>query len=272
MFKQTGGMMRLLFVLLLALAIAGCGGGTGTTTQSSGGTPTPAPTPTANIQGSWEVAATSSQPSIALPLTFVETNLTQASGSSSFSSVSNQTAIFSTNTSVTLALIGSCTGSITQSVSGTINGTSISGTFTEGSGAVFAFTGTLNAAGTSFNGTYNTQTATANCTDQGTFVATKASPLSGTYAGTLTFSDGTINTLTITVNTQSNNTVTATGTITGPDAGTISVSGTVIGDVADVIGTETPGGAIHIYGWLHNGNLYIADVNASLILGFLTKQ
>ena len=264
--------MRLLFVLLLVLAIGGCGGGTGTTTQSSGGTPTPTPTPTANVQGSWEVAATSSQPS-ALPLTFVETNLTQASGSNSFSSVSNHTAIFSTNTSVTLAVIGSCTGSITQAVSGTINGTSISGTFTEGSGAVFAFTGTLNAAGTSFNGTYSTQTATANCTDQGTFVATKASPLSGTYGpGALTFSDGTINTLTITINAQSDNTVTATGTITGPDAGTVSVGGTVIGDVADVTGTETPGGAIHIYGWLHNGNLYIADVNASLILGFLTKQ
>lgn len=265
--------MRLLFVLLLALATASCGGGSGTTTQSSGGTPTPTATPTANLQGAWEVAATSSQPSMALPLTFVETNLTQASGSNSFSSVSNQTAIFSTNTSVTLAVIGSCTGSKTQSVSGVINGTSISGTFTEGSGAVFAFTGTLNAAGTSFNGTYNTQTATANCIDQGTFVATKASPLSGTYGpGALTFSDGTVNTLTITVNAQTNNTVTATGTITGPDAGTVSVSGTVVGDVADVSGTETPGGAIHIYGWLHNGNLYIADVNASLILGFLTKQ
>jgi hypothetical protein len=268
MFRQTKETMKLLFVSLLALAIAGCGGGAGTTTQSSGATPTQ----TANIQGSWEVAATSSQPSIALPLTFVETNLTQASGSNSFSSVSSQTTIFSTNTSVTLAVIGSCTGSVTQSVSGTINGTSISGTFTEGSGAVFAFTGTLNAAGTSFNGTYNTETATANCTDQGTFVATKASPLSGTYAGTLEFSDGTINTLTLTVNSQSNNTVTATGTISGPDAGTISVGGTVLGDVADVTGIETPGGAIHIYGWLHNGNLYIADVNASLILGFLTKQ
>src|SRR5438874_10038232 len=83
--NMFGGTMRLLFVLLLALVIASCGGGNGTTTQSSGGTPTPTPTPTANIQGSWEVAATSSQQSIALPLTFVETNLTQASGSNSFS-------------------------------------------------------------------------------------------------------------------------------------------------------------------------------------------
>jgi hypothetical protein len=263
--------------LLLVFAIAGCGGGTGATTQSSGGTPTPTPAPTANVNGDWEVAATSTQsPAPALPLTFVETNFTQASGSTSFSSVTNQTAIFSTNNSVTLALVGTCTGAI-PSVSGTVNGSSISGTFSEGS-EIVSFTGTLNSAGTSFTGTYQTQTVGSGCTsDQGTFVANQATSLSGSYSGSLTFSDLTVNTLALTVTTGNSNAVNAIGTITGPDAGTVTVNGTVIGNVANVTGTETftngsPNVSIHIYGWLHNGNLYIADVNASSILGFLTKQ
>jgi hypothetical protein len=271
--RRTGMQCKLVVLLaILTIVLAGCGGNSGTVSN-----PTPTPTPSAeNLTGDWEVSATSTA-GTALPLTFVETNLTQASGSTSFASAANQTAIFSTNSSVTLALIGGCgtNNGTAQSVQGSISGSAISGTFTEQSGATFSFTGTLNAAQNSFTGTYSG--TSAGCSDSGTFVATVASPLSGSYSGSLVFSDGTTNTLSLSVTANSSNTVSATGTITGPDGGTVNVSGTVVGDVAVAQGTETftngnPNSSVSVYAWLHNGQLFIADVTTSTILGSLTKH
>jgi hypothetical protein len=151
------------------------------------------------------------------------------------------------------------------------NGTQISGTTTTCYGTT-AFSGTISNS----NSIVGTYTSSAGCSSgnqcaSGTFTAQKAAALSGTYAGALGFADGTVENVSVSVSEQSDQSVTVNGTVTGVDAGLISLSGYVIGNASAVQGTVS-GQASSLYAWRHGNSLYLIDRNLGGLVGQLSKQ
>jgi hypothetical protein len=105
----------------------------------------------------------------------------------------------------------------------------------------------------------------------GTVTAQKIAALSGNYSGTLNFSDGTVDNVSVTVSETSDQSVTVNGTVTGADAGSISLSGYVVGNAAAVQGTVS-GQASSLYAWCHSNYLYVMNQNTWGLLGQLSKQ
>ena len=122
--------------------------------------------------------------------------------------------------------------------SGSANGTQVSGTVTTCYGTA-TFSG-AESNNDSMTGTYQ---SSAGCgpsgiqCNSGAFTAQKVSPPNGSYSGTLQFADGTSEDINVTASTDSTGMVSVTGTVTGPDAGSISLSGSAIGASASVSGT-----------------------------------
>jgi hypothetical protein len=109
--------------------------------------------------------------------------------------------------------------------------------------------------------------------DAGTFVATKALPLSGTYSGQLTFPDGSLETMNLTTTEDSTFKITVTGTATGGSQdGPIALAGTVTGNLARLQSSTTglvfSGFAL----WnAANQKLYVVDDN-DYLYGTLSRQ
>ena len=152
------------------------------------------------------------------------------------------------------------------------NGNQISGTTTTCYGTA-AFSGTISNS----NSIVGTYTSSAGCGPSGnqcvsgTFIAQKAAALAGNYSGALNFSDGTVDNVSVTVSETSGQSVTATGTVTGADAGSINLSGYVVGNAAAVQGTVS-GQSSSLYAWSHSNYLYVVDQNTGGLLGQLSKQ
>lgn len=195
-------------------------------------------TPTHDFSGSWEVVATSTINSGVI--SYVEFNATQ--------SANNLTApvqefILGTSAGVRGNCFAVAPGNPQGDVSATINGSSITGTFSEigpqGS-ASFSIQAPL-TSDTSFSGNFSGTKNSPGCVDSGTFVATKATPLSGSYGGMLTYPDGTQEMMSLTATEDSAYDLTVYGAATGgSENGPIALSGTVTGNLARLHSTTVP--------------------------------
>ena len=155
---------------LICLLAASCGSGSQPSNQGQGSTQP-------SLQGSWEVILPNAGPNGEdgyLELTFA-----QAGNSVSTSQVES---FFYGGASQSYFY---CYPTDIQTASATLSGTSVSGTVTTCSGTA-AFTGTI--SGSTMYGAYKDTVGTLG---SGSFTASKTSPISGTYSGTLTFLDST---------------------------------------------------------------------------------
>ena len=155
-------------------------------------------------------------------------------------------------------MLGNCLGVIPGNPQGqvvaTVGSDNIQGTFTEtdpaGETATFVINAPLSSA-TTFSGTYGPSgSMPAGCSDVGNYVATKTSSLSGNYAGSLTYPDGSHETVSVTMTEDSAYNVTATGTATGGmQDGPINLTGTVTGNLAVLHGTDKSGNPLTLFAW-----------------------
>jgi hypothetical protein len=206
-------------VTLLSTAIAiGCGGGTAQSTQ-------PIQPTTPNLTGQWEVIATSSEGQAG---NLIEASL-QSNGASNQYADAGEEPYLILGLTLTRDATGTCSlGNISLSISGDNVQYTIGGT---------------NAAGT---GTYNTNTITGTysqpspCADRGSFAATEISPLTGTYAGSLIFIDGNVDSVTATLTsstTNFNSGFSASLQVTGDDNGSTTLGGFQAGAIFSAGGT-----------------------------------
>jgi hypothetical protein len=214
------------FWCVVSLMLVGCGGGSGHSGSSnpSGGS-------TQSIQGSWEIVATS----ITLPglQSFIEADLTQSGNN--LSAGSKQLLILTVQGG--MANVDLCSTQL--SASGSLNGTALTGTLTEGSQSV-RITGTLSGDGKSATGTYQSDAGGCTQGDSGTFTATSVSTLSGSFSGTLKDNFNNSAPITVQLSQGTDESFTGSGQIT--DQGvtyTLSFTGNVIGAVFEVSGTST---------------------------------
>jgi len=240
-------------ILLLTALTIGCGGnksGSGSSTQ-----------PTL-LQGSWEA---SMPDSLAGQTEYFDVDVAQTGSNLSslhtfaffLGAPPNNSSSYCTSPSPTFSAVA--------------NGTQISGTTTTCYGTA-AFSGTISNSN-SIVGTYTSSAGCGSSGNQcasGTFTAQKAAALSGNYSGALNFSDGTAENVSVSVSEQSDQSVTVKGTVTGADAGSINLSGYVVGNAAAVQGTVS-GQSSSLYAWSHSNYLYVVDQNTG-VLGQLSKQ
>ena len=161
---------------------------------------------------------------------------------------------------------------------GKVSGSNITFTFNEG-GNIFTGEGTLN--GTTISGTYSG--SNPNCLvspDSGKFTATKVSGLGGTFSsGTFISSAGSYSDqVTATLNGGSNNSLTMQFTFSGPDVGTYQFSGSAIGNVAFISGIMN-GSAVSLFGYFDSSGTYTGVPNSIAVfnlgnayVGLLVKQ
>ena len=244
---------KVISILFLTVLTIGCGGNT----SGSGFT-----TPQTPLQGSWEA---SMPDSLAGQTEYLDVDVAQTGPNLS----SLRTFVFflgappNNNYSY-------CT-SPAPTFTAVANGTQISGTTTTCYGTT-AFSGTISNSN-SIVGTYTSSAGCGSSGNQcasGTFTAQKAAALSGNYSGALNFSDGTAENVSVSVSEQSDQSVTVKGTVTGADAGSINLSGYVVGNAAAVQGTVS-GQSSSLYAWSHSNYLYVVDQNTG-VLGQLSKQ
>lgn len=243
-----------ILVTLLLLVAVGCGGNTSASNSTA--------STSASVQGSWEFTFTST----ALPNSenFLDANLSQ--NGNTISAANSQLVLFSVfNSAVQVG--GNCGSNL--SVGGSLSGNSIQGTFTEGN-TNFGFNGTLSSDGKTITGTYIG--TSASCSDNGNFTAHRTSPLNLTASGTLLFEDSTTNGISVNMTEDSSEHVTISGNVSGPDVGTINLTGVAVGNVGIVNGT-VGGQPANVDFWLApTGQIFVADDDTGFILGFLTKN
>jgi hypothetical protein len=255
--------MRILPFVCLVL-LAACGGG-----SSQSNSPASSPGPGVNSNGTptgpWEYVATStSKPGL---ITYVEVNFGSANA-----------AVFQTLTvGTSTTLVGDTCNVGTPTVTVTVSGNSVSGTFVIGTNT-YTFSGSVTSS-TSASGTYTGGAGT--CADAGNFQANQASSFNGNYTGELTYSDGSkVNvTMAITEGGSPSYGVTANGTVTnisGSDCSTgpcaLQLSGTGIGNLAEVIGPIGEQSSTALGIWLHDGVLDVSENQGGWYDGSLTKQ
>jgi hypothetical protein len=155
-----------------------------------------------------------------------------------------------------------------------VDGSSITGSFTETSpqgSASFSIQAPL-ASATSFSGNFvGAAGNSAACTDSGTFVATKTTPLSGTYSGHLTYPDGSVETMSLTATQDSAYNLTISGTASGGNNdGPINLTGKVMGNLAEVNNSTNTS---PLFAWWDSGvhKLWIVD-NNGYQYGLLVRQ
>jgi hypothetical protein len=217
-------------VLLLAtIATVGCG-------SNSHSDPT-------TMAGSWE--ATLPSPSGATQ--YVEFNLVQSGTSVTATQV--ETFIVSGNETEY------CLPTDNQSMSATMNSNSLSGSITTCFGTA-TFTG-IQTNFTSMSGSYATSDGS------GSFTASTVPALAGNYAGPVEFQDGTQENVSVSL-AENHSVMTAKGNVTGPDAGSISLTGNVVGNVAVISGTVS-GQSANLLAWSHSGGLYVVNPSDNYI-------
>jgi hypothetical protein len=252
-------------VIVLAMLAAGCGGASSTSGSSSS---------SSSISGPWEVTMSSGQGEY----TYLEMNLSQSASALSASSVleidtqgttgwlpqdwcpappdtSFFAAIVSGNT-ISNGSFSSCLGNGLDT--GTFSGTLINNNSIDGTATVAWDTSTV------------------------PFTAQPVTALSGTFTGTLNFPDGTNsngtpnytqNSATVTLTESSTYNLMVNGTVTGPNAGTISWTGSVIGNASQLSGTVS-GLSTPVTVWYHQGVLYVMQSNLTIpmLYGQLTQS
>lgn len=217
--------MKYLWIVAV-LVLTACGGGPAANVT--------APQTPPNVAGPWEVTVTSSS-AVDGASTLIETDLTQTTGAVT----STDASIFQSSPSQAyFTMGGSCPGNSVNTVSMTVAGSgSLQFNFSEGGNP---FSGQGSATTSQMSGTY-TSTGTG-CTDSGSWTAVQTKPLTTSFAGYLTFPDGHHDY--VTTNYSSTGTaVTITGTLTGDDSGTFSLSGSAIGNSVLAFGTVTINGS-----------------------------
>ena len=248
-------MKRALFAILAsALLMGGCGGGARNSSSNNNNS-------AASFQGAWEVSIPYSNGAV----DYVEINV-QQNGSVLSASGPTQITNFMLDQNGNLGCAHPDCIPDDTGLSASVQGTTVSGTLTGGGGPAVAYSlsGTATANDGSITGSWTSDVFTNE--PGGNFTATKVAPLSGHYSGTLNFSDGTQNTVSVTVSQTSAGAASVTGTVSGPDAGEISLTGVVIGNAAAVQGAVSGESAV-VYAWLHNSRLYV--VSNGEVLGSL---
>jgi hypothetical protein len=229
--------------------------------------------PAFDLSGSWEVVATSTaNPGI---VGYVEFNAVQQGNGNISAPI--QEFIFGPGITTRTNCMGVTLGNSQGNISATVGVDNIQGTYTEtgplGS-APFSINAPLSSA-TTFSGSYNpmngTGTLPSECIDLGTYVATKTSPLSGTYTGQLTYPDGSVETMSLTATQDSAYNVTITGSASGGNSdGPINLTGKVMGNLAEV---NNSANTLPLVAWWDSANhkLRVID-NNSYFYGSLDRQ
>src|SRR5271165_731206 len=202
-------MRPILLCFVLALSLFGCGG-----SSSNGGGGTPPPTPAA-VAGKWEfVAASTANPGATYPNTLIEANLSQTDTSVSAGTAATGLAAFysnsNTNWGVEIPTQNVC-GGTGETVSATVNGQTLSFTFSEtGPAGTYAVTGavTVNANGQEMTGSYTSAAACGLPNDAGNIIGTLIGSVAGNYV--VTFSD--LSTASVTVSEDASHNITINGT------------------------------------------------------------
>ena len=210
-----------LALLVPALTLlSSCGGGN----NGSGGNSNTVTPQNVQLAGAWQAKAVSNKVTNA-PTVFVEANLTQASGSLQSSA---------------LLVVNSCVNSnLTSSVSGTVNGQSISLTVTY-AGVTVILNGSASTDGSTMSGSY---TASGACgSDQGVWTAQKMGTAVGNYTGTI--SSNSNPSLQISVNAvlaNSSFSLSGSAAISSVCFNNLTLTGFQIGGAASVTGTDSLG-------------------------------
>jgi hypothetical protein len=243
----------------------GCGGSGG----SSSGTP---PITPVNIQGQYEVIASSTANPSGVSL--IESNFNQVEMGVSASS-QNVVVIQGTQGSngITLVSLGG------ECDNGTLGHDSIQGTFSSqtqasislneaGSLGTVAATGNVTFAsdGSAITtGTYSIPAACGFLADNGSIVGTKISPFSGSYAGMLANGSGSTDAVIVSVNQSGLNL-----TVTGTDNGTaFTLTGSVVGATFDVSGTIAGQPVEDVGVYDHTNNTFLVFDTSLNFLGTL---
>jgi len=232
--------------ILLVSLLLGCGGGGNNKPND------PPQLPTQSVKGSWEV--TLSNVDGAQSTGYVEAVLTQSANSVS------STHLEYFQISDTGGGYSWCDASNSQSLSGTINGSKISGTVSTYMGNS-TFTADISAG--MIYGAWNGNQF------HGTFSATQVGPLTGTYAGNMTIND-VLNYVTLKIAQDSSGTVLVTGT--ADQAGTVLLSATPVGRTILASGTV---GGLQVRFWaipISQYELIVCDQAGGSALGRLYKQ
>src|ERR1051326_1865791 len=193
-------------VLIVTLLLTGCGGGSSSSNNNSGGS-----NGSQGLSGAYEFSAVSSVTSG--QTTLIEANVSASGADTSASGPSQvQTATY---VGGLWYVNGGCaqTSPGQNTISGTTSGSNITLTFNEG-GNVYTGQGTIN--GSTVTGTY---TGGGGCSDSGTFTGTTVAPLSGTFSGTLAFPTGSDN-VTATLTETGTNSLSIQTELSGTDNGT----------------------------------------------------
>jgi hypothetical protein len=203
---------------LFLCCAAGCGGG-----SSNGGSGNPIQQ-NADISGAWQAVATSN--SQGNPQVLVEANVTEANGA------------VSANAS---AFIGTCAGSgVGGTIVGTVSGNSISlNSSFEGETTVLSGT----VSGSSMSGTY---TATGVCLDSGTWNATKMPLLAGNYAGNLFSNSNPAQPIPVTasLSTSASFVITGSASVSSVCFNQFTLTGTQIGGAGAITATDPQGDTV----------------------------
>jgi len=220
-------------LLLVSSVSVGCGGGSSGTSNNQQFTPV-------NIQGQYEVVATSSSSPTSVSL--IETNFTQT-GTNVFASKQNVVVIEGTTSTsgITLNNLGG------ECDSGVVGNDSIQGTFSSQTQSSISLTeagslGNVTATGSvTFSsdgsmittGTYTIPAACGFLADSGPITGTQIKPFSGSYAGMLANGSGSTDAVIVSVSQSGLNL-----NVAGTDNGTaFTLTGSVVGATFDVKGT-----------------------------------
>jgi hypothetical protein len=231
-------------VAALGLLLTACG---------SGGNRTgPSATPGQGISGPWEFVAQSNSSGA---ITLVEADIT-ANGTQSTASGPSQIQT-ATDSAGTWYVNGACVSESPgqNSLTGTVTGTSIALGFNEG-GNLYTGDGTL--SDNAISGTYSGNSG--NCSDTGTFTATLVPSLSGNFAGTLNFPEGT-DSVVASLTESSNYSLSVQTTLSGADTGAFTFSGSAVANVLFVSGTVN-GNAFSLFGYFDSSGRFNGTPNS----------
>jgi hypothetical protein len=130
---------------------------------------------------------------------------------------------------------------------------------------VYTFTGTLTGSNNTMSGTYVLTSGT--CQDTGNFVGQQVGQISGTYAGTLTLTNGGPSEAASAVLTESPGSFSEVLTLPGE---TDTLSGTVVGNVFSVTG-KVAGSTVNYYGYYAPSEkaVFMVDAATDTLLGTL---
>lgn len=224
---------RFRLIMLACALLTGCGGGNTSNI-------TPPPVQNSNISGSWHATVTS--------------NVFQQTSTADMFIVQNGTSLTSNR-----VLLDSTCSTLSASMSGTINGNSVTLVINEGNSPPDTVTATGTLAGSTITGSYTTSGACTNG-DQGTFSAQLIPSIqSSQWTGSTSSVNGTT---TFTANITENNQGDLGGSITfsgSPCFTTLNVAGLIVGNQVALNDTQ---GLIQAFGTVASNGKSISGTYA----------